>query len=100
MRCVLILALLLLGCGSTQLQVPQNIEPTIIEQKIAEPLNACQRGKYYAMIKYRHDMMFYLNSEDKDVALQAAKNLEKINKMIDEMVALGIHRRNNKKCFK
>jgi len=100
MRYLLILALFLLGCGSAQLQRPPETEPTIIEQQIAQPLNACQRGKYYALIKHKHDMLFYLNSNNKDVALQAAKNLKKINDMLDEMTALGITRSNNKKCFR
>lgn len=100
MRYVLIIALFLLGCGSAQLQVPPNTEPTATEQYIAQPLNACQRGKYYILIKYRHDMLFYLNSNDKDVALQAAKNLQQVNMMIDEITVLSLHRKNNKKCFK
>jgi hypothetical protein len=100
MRYILIIALLfLLGCGSVQLYVPLDTEPTIIEQKMAQPLNVCQRGKYYAMIKYRHQMLFYLNSEDKEVALQAAKNLQEINIMIDDMVIISLDRLNNK-CSK
>jgi len=100
MRYVLIFVLLLLGCGSTQLQKPPETEPTSVEQQIALPLNACQRGKYYAMIKYKHDMEYFLNSNDKDVALQAARKLEEVNRILDEMTALGISRGNNKKCFK
>ena len=100
MRYLLILILFVLGCGSAQLQKPPETEPTIIEQRIAQPLNACQRGKYYTLIKYRHLMLFYLNSDDKDVALQAAKNLQQVNIMIDEFVVLGINRANNKKFLK
>lgn len=92
---ICIITFLLLSCNS-QLQKPPYVEPTIIEQRIAEPLNYCQRGKYYAMIKYRHDMLFYLNSNDKEVALQAAKNLKIINNMIDEMTVLGL---NNISCL-
>ncbi len=99
MRYLLILILFIFGCGATQLQVPPETEPTAIEQRIAEPLNACQRGKYYAMIRYRHEMIFYLNSDDEDVSLQAARNLQAINMMIDEMIILGIHRQDKKKCF-
>jgi hypothetical protein len=100
MRYVLIILLSLLGCSHTRLQHPPNTEPTLIEQKIAQPLNYCQRGKYYTLIKYRHDMLFYLNSDDKDVALQAAKNLQTVNLMIDQMTVLGMERANNKRCFK
>ena len=44
-------------------------------------------------------MIFYLNSDDEDVSLQAARNLQAINMMIDEMIILGIHRQDKKKCF-
>jgi len=94
----IIILLFIFGCSPAKLQKPPEVEPTIIEQKIAGPLNQCERGKYYAMIKYRHDMYFYLNSDNKDVALQAAKNLKKINLMIDEITAKGIDRLSNK-CF-
>jgi len=100
MRRTLIIALLLLGCGSAQLQVPPNTGPTAIEQRIAQPLNSCQRGKYYSLIQYRHEMLFYLMSEDEEVALQAARNLQAVNMMIDEMTVIGMDRSNNKKCFR
>ena len=86
MRYYLMIIVSLLGCSTTQLQTPPKTEPTIIEQQLAEPLNYCQRGKYYRLIEYKHDMIFYLNSNDKDIAIQAAKNLQQVNEKLNQLL--------------
>jgi len=88
-----IIILFLLGCSSPQIKPPQ-IEPTFTEQQLAEPLNACQRGKYYKLIKTRNDMIFYIYSGDADNAEQAAKNLIIVDGMITEMLVKSF----DKKC--
>ena len=98
MRYILIILVLILGCSTTTLQTPLRIEPTVIEQKIAEPLNYCQRGKYYKLIQYRNDMEFYLNSDDPDVVREASQNLSEINEMIQQMIILSWTKQN--KCMK
>jgi hypothetical protein len=95
MRYFFISILLLFGCGSAQLTKPPIIEPTIKEQQVAAPLNPCQRGKYYMLLEYKHDMVYYSNSNDEEIKLQAKKNLQEINELIERFIT-----RSNKKQFK
>ena len=85
--------ILLFGCSTPQLQILPKIEPTITEQNIAEPLNYCQRGKYYRLLQYKHEMLFYLNSKDKATALQAAKNLQQVDEELNQLIIKAQKRR-------